>query len=262
MRLWFSPSFRQVTVLAALVWTGAARAQLMEPTCRAPSWRGRGSFTAVEPLDLAGEAPGDAPAAATAIPTPTPVPSAPAIPTATAKPVADTAEDDDTDSEPEVQGESVELQSAKEVEARALAGDEALRLLRARAFAQPGVGSPLASRIHDALDGDGAGARADAREAQEIQEEIERFATFDIESAASHYDIPVELNEQVGQYIRLFQGPLRDHFVLWLSRATRYVPRMREILVAKGLPADTVYLALIESGFNALAYSRARAAGH
>jgi LysM repeat protein len=166
------------------------------------------------------------------------------------------------DDEAEVQSQSDEqLQSAREVEAKALESEEALGLLRARAFAAPGVASPLANRIGDAMSEDAIAAQTDAREAQAINEEIERFSTFDIGSAAAHYDIPVELNDQVSQFIRLFQGPIRDHFVLWLSRATRYVPRMREILTQQGLPVDTVYLALIESGFSTQAYSHARAAG-
>ncbi|MHB8420713.1 MAG: LysM peptidoglycan-binding domain-containing protein [Myxococcales bacterium] len=249
MRPVFHPSFRQVAVLATLACAGSATSQLVEPTCRTRLWHGGKSLATPDAIELAGPTP------PLAVERAAPASKAPAAAS------DDDSQEEDLDDQGEAEGPSDELQSAKEVEARALASDEALRLLRARAFAEPGAGSPLASRIHDALDGDGAGARADAREEQAIQEEIERFATFDIGSAASHYDIPVELNEQVSQYIRLFQGPLRDHFVLWLSRATRYVPRMREILVSKGLPSDTVYLSLIESGFNALAYSRARAAG-
>src|SRR5260370_28306969 len=46
-----------------------------------------------------------------------------------------------------------------------------------------------------------------------------------------------------------------------MSRSTRYIPPMRAILEEKGLPKDTVYLAMIESGFSPEAYSWARAAG-
>jgi len=90
---------------------------------------------------------------------------------------------------------------------------------------------------------------------------LEQFETFDADSAAKRYDIPVELNDQVSQYIRAFQGPLRSHFTLWLARSARYIPQMREILVREGVPEDTVFLSLIESGFSTQAYSPARAAG-
>jgi membrane-bound lytic murein transglycosylase D len=259
----------------ALGWAGAAAAQLREPVCPTHGWQGARSFEPVEDLQLpqveaepkASPAPTPAALAATqpAATAPAAQPAAsPSVPQAAPQSVqsGDVA-DQDEDLEDEGEGESPpdELQSAKEVEANALEGVETLQLLRARAFAAPGAGSPLACRLGDALSDDAPSAQSDAREAQAIDEEIERFATFDIGSAAAHYDIPVELNEQVSQYIRLFQGPIRDHFVQWLSRATRYVPRMREILTQQGLPVDTVYLALIESGFSTQAYSPARAAG-
>lgn len=47
----------------------------------------------------------------------------------------------------------------------------------------------------------------------------------------------------------------------WLGRAARYEPVMRPILKSHGLPEDTVYLAMIESGFSPFAYSWARACG-
>jgi membrane-bound lytic murein transglycosylase D len=49
--------------------------------------------------------------------------------------------------------------------------------------------------------------------------------------------------------------------VKWLGRSHRYIPRFREILKEEGLPQDTVYLAMIESGFGNFAKSRARAVG-
>jgi membrane-bound lytic murein transglycosylase D len=75
------------------------------------------------------------------------------------------------------------------------------------------------------------------------------------------YDVPIVLNESVEDYITYFQTSLRDKFSLWLARSGRYLPRMREIFKQYGLPEDLVYVALIESGFNPYAYSRARAVG-
>ena len=75
------------------------------------------------------------------------------------------------------------------------------------------------------------------------------------------YDIPVELNDAVVAYIRFFQTDAREHFSKWLSRSTRYIPMMRQVLEKEGLPLDLVYLSMIESGFSAYAYSFAKAAG-
>lgn len=75
------------------------------------------------------------------------------------------------------------------------------------------------------------------------------------------YDIPIIKNKSVDKYILLFQTRLREHFEKWLTRSGRYVPMMREILREHDLPQDLVYLALIESGFNPRAFSRARASG-
>jgi len=79
---------------------------------------------------------------------------------------------------------------------------------------------------------------------------------------SAEYDIPVDVNDSVVSYIRFFQSRLvRPHFVKWLGRSHRYLERYRQILREEGLPEDTVYLAMIESGFANFAQSRARAVG-
>ncbi|MDX1776806.1 MAG: LysM peptidoglycan-binding domain-containing protein [Desulfobulbales bacterium] len=75
------------------------------------------------------------------------------------------------------------------------------------------------------------------------------------------YDFPVTVNRQVQYYLDFFTGKQRDSFALWLSRSGRYLPMIQEELRAAGLPEDLVYLAMIESGYNERAYSRARAVG-
>jgi membrane-bound lytic murein transglycosylase D len=78
----------------------------------------------------------------------------------------------------------------------------------------------------------------------------------------AEYDIPIEVNPAVAAYVRFFQSPpTRGHFVKWLGRSHRYIDHYRVILREAGLPEDTVYLAMIESGFGNFAYSRARASG-
>lgn len=75
------------------------------------------------------------------------------------------------------------------------------------------------------------------------------------------YDIPVVENAKVDRWIRIFTGSLRPNFERWLSRASLYAPMIENILQSYGLPSDLIYLAMIESGFNLNAYSRAAAAG-
>jgi membrane-bound lytic murein transglycosylase D len=75
------------------------------------------------------------------------------------------------------------------------------------------------------------------------------------------FDIPIVINARVEQFIQYFQTTARDTFAKWLARSERYIPFMRNLLKESGLPEDLVYLALIESGFNPNAYSRAKASG-
>ncbi|PIR17644.1 MAG: lytic transglycosylase [Deltaproteobacteria bacterium CG11_big_fil_rev_8_21_14_0_20_49_13] len=81
-------------------------------------------------------------------------------------------------------------------------------------------------------------------------------------SSSQNFDIPVTVNDRVIAWIDYFQGPGHRHYARYLARSGRYVPHMQAILKKYGLPQDLVYLALIESGFSATAYSRAKAAGH
>jgi membrane-bound lytic murein transglycosylase D len=75
------------------------------------------------------------------------------------------------------------------------------------------------------------------------------------------YDFPVVINKQVNMYLDLFQNRQRKHFSRWLARSTTYIPLIHQELEKAGLPKDLVYLAMIESGFNQRAYSRAKAVG-
>lgn len=77
----------------------------------------------------------------------------------------------------------------------------------------------------------------------------------------SRYDFPIVVNSKVEGWIDYFTGKGRSHMERYLERSSRYLPRMREIFKQAGLPEDLVYLALIESGFNLRAKSRARAVG-
>ncbi|MCX8116715.1 MAG: LysM peptidoglycan-binding domain-containing protein [Desulfobacterota bacterium] len=75
------------------------------------------------------------------------------------------------------------------------------------------------------------------------------------------FDIPIVINEKVEHFLNYFQTTGRKLFSNWLARSGKYIPFMREVLKANGLPEDLVYLAMIESGFNPYAYSRSKALG-
>lgn len=83
--------------------------------------------------------------------------------------------------------------------------------------------------------------------------------------AEPRWDIEVrsyETVERVQHYVSRFtSGEARDRFVDRLSHGTRYEPMIRAKLRAGELPEDMYYLALVESGFNPNAYSRAAAVG-
>jgi len=67
--------------------------------------------------------------------------------------------------------------------------------------------------------------------------------------------------DRVRHYVEAFSGPARERISDRLSDGTRYEAMIRAKLRAGGLPEDMYYLALVESGFNPHAYSRAAAVG-
>lgn len=103
--------------------------------------------------------------------------------------------------------------------------------------------------------------------AQELKD-LERLGTWEQGVPAAEkpeeavkYDFPVTVNRQVQYYLDFFTGKHRKNFSIWLARSGKYLPMMHEHLREAGLPEDLAYLAMIESGYNERAYSRARAVG-
>jgi membrane-bound lytic murein transglycosylase D len=72
----------------------------------------------------------------------------------------------------------------------------------------------------------------------------------------------VQLNEHVRFYLDRFQtGYRRAITETRLARSGRYLPMILDIFKEKGLPEELVFTAMIESGFNPVAVSRAGAKG-
>jgi len=82
-----------------------------------------------------------------------------------------------------------------------------------------------------------------------------------IKIAEPAYDIPMELNTKVLDYVEIFQTTRRRSFEAGLVRSRKYEAMMKPIFAELGIPTDLYYLALIESGFNPKAYSYAKAMG-
>jgi membrane-bound lytic murein transglycosylase D len=81
------------------------------------------------------------------------------------------------------------------------------------------------------------------------------------EADTTNYDIEIEWNDKVENSLIYLQTVARNKFTTYLERSATYLPIMEKIFKDKGLPHDLVYLPLIESGFNASAYSYAKASG-
>jgi membrane-bound lytic murein transglycosylase D len=84
------------------------------------------------------------------------------------------------------------------------------------------------------------------------------------EEAEPTWDMDVrsyETQDRVAYYVNMFSGRSRERIADRLERGTRYEPMIRAKMKAGGLPEDMYYLALVESGFDPNAYSKAAAVG-
>lgn len=185
-------------------------------------------------------------------------PAGPAGPAGPADPGE--APDDDPAVAREVEEQSAELEELRALEQAVLGSGSRSEAELRGAVRRLGLANPMRHRLLEALDAiDEAVGDVDA--APEDLPPVTDLSAFDVATVKDRYDIPVEMQPLVVQYIRFFQGPGRGWFRKWMSRSTRYIPVMVPILEKTGVPRDTVYLAMIESGFSAQAYSWAHAAG-
>ena len=73
--------------------------------------------------------------------------------------------------------------------------------------------------------------------------------------------IPLVINNQVEAYIRYFQGKGRKGFNIWLKRYAQYEDLILPIIKKYELPEELIVLAMVESGLDPKAVSRAKAVG-
>ncbi len=83
----------------------------------------------------------------------------------------------------------------------------------------------------------------------------------DKEVEETPHDYPIVMNDRVREKIVFFQTQAKEPMTKWLGRMHRHLPMVRKIFAEEGLPLDLAYLPLIESGYNAEAYSWAHAVG-
>jgi membrane-bound lytic murein transglycosylase D len=68
-------------------------------------------------------------------------------------------------------------------------------------------------------------------------------------------------HDRVEFYVKRFTGEARTRVVSWMQRGIRYEPMIRQTFREAGVAEDFYYLALVESGYDQHAYSRAHAVG-
>ncbi len=102
--------------------------------------------------------------------------------------------------------------------------------------------------------------KTDLKENEVSSEDVEKNVEKPYKS--SYGEVALEYNANVETWIRYFQGRGRKYMTSYLSRSTKYLPMMKNVLRENGLPEDLVYIALIESGFSPIAHSRSNAVGY
>ena len=93
---------------------------------------------------------------------------------------------------------------------------------------------------------------------EELRTELERVRAAE---QGVTYDFPIDLNDKVLTWVNLFTTTRRGFMEDALSRASAYMPMVRQVFAEEGVPQDLAYLAVIESGFRNEAKSRAKAVG-
>src|SRR6266571_5258814 len=75
------------------------------------------------------------------------------------------------------------------------------------------------------------------------------------------FDVPIVRTPKIDKHVLIFTFNIRDHFELWLQRFERHRPMIQQVFAEFNLPADLIFLSLVESGFSTNAVSRANAVG-
>lgn len=84
-----------------------------------------------------------------------------------------------------------------------------------------------------------------------------------LDGSSIHYagGLPVAITPKVEEWLKHFKTDGREQFLKWLIRSQSHRGLVIPLLQKEGLPKELFFLAMIESGFNNSAYSRAKATG-
>ena len=74
--------------------------------------------------------------------------------------------------------------------------------------------------------------------------------------------LPLIYNYEVQRWVYVFTRPSSPYMKTWLARSYRYLPDMKKILEAEGLPENLAYMTLVESSLSSHAVSSAKAVGY
>jgi membrane-bound lytic murein transglycosylase D len=126
--------------------------------------------------------------------------------------------------------------------------------------------------VEQTLDGVGSGQlltlpeQPEWRPMPELEQTVDPWAEAFAESSRRGGIVPpkpypLAVNPQVKFFLDRFTGDRREAVNLWVGRAGRYLGMIRSVLRSRDLPEELAYTAMIESGFNPTAVSRAGAKG-
>ena len=93
---------------------------------------------------------------------------------------------------------------------------------------------------------------------EDLRSELEQVKGAEVGAV---FDFPIDLNDKVLAWVHAFTTDKRGFMERTLSRASRYLPMVRQIFAEEGIPQDLAYLAVIESGYINSAHSYAKAVG-
>ncbi|MCL1893881.1 MAG: transglycosylase SLT domain-containing protein [Holophagaceae bacterium] len=80
--------------------------------------------------------------------------------------------------------------------------------------------------------------------------------------ADTEFDFPIDLNSKVLTWVSAYSsGKIKDYAQNSLTRGTKYMPMILQVLAEEGVPLDLAFLPIVESGFRNDARSTAKAVG-
>ncbi len=92
-----------------------------------------------------------------------------------------------------------------------------------------------------------------------LQSELHTHGSIRVANAI--HGVSLTQSASIDQEIAFFQTAFKERFEKYLSRSGRYLPIVQKVMKESNVHEDIAYLPLIESGFNPMAVSRAKATG-